>query len=128
MPHRQYRNGHFSPHDLSFGPQKKVNQLLEAGVIDAQALNRGTVTRLASKLGMEEIDRARSEAERIAGETGYMPSIFGRELVEVVRIARAAQSSPTPEQLDARADERRTEIYARMAQAAVKATGTGQAA
>jgi len=89
--------------------------LLEQGVIDAQALNFGSVNRLASKLGLAEIERARDEAHRIGEETGHAPPIFGRELVEIVRMARAAKRCTAPEGLAQQVEQKRAEIYSRMA-------------
>lgn len=118
MPHRHLKGGHYQPLSVSFGPWEKVTQLLEAGVVDAQALNWGRVHTLASKLGMSEIERAREEAERIGEESGHTPQLYGLPLLEVVRVAKAAKKQPGNEILSRRLEEERSKLYGKMAQSA----------
>jgi len=114
------RNGTVVP---TYGSNKHVEALLEAGVVDAQALRRGDSARLASKLGLEEIQRASEEAGRIGEETGHVPELYGRPIADVVRVARAAQKQPENLELAQRVDDERALLYRKLAQtAAAKAT------
>ncbi len=126
MPHRQLSAGHFERKRLSFGPTETVNLLLEQGVIDAQALNWGTTKRLASRLGLEEIERARAEADRIGQRTSRTPLLYGRQIVEVVRVARAAEARSGDEALAQKVEDERARLYERMAQS-VGATALDEA-